>query len=313
MDGKETDTMRQCLYIVFLFFFIFHLSLCRAEHLFEMGVHGGVAGWSSQTVYINPQAGPHGGAQLYYNYLSPRVIGFRTGLTLDWHQPAFVKKNYEDHYTTIDVENQRMEIDYTIGNLSERYNVWLVGVPLQLAFAKNNFLFLLGAKATIPLSATWHQTVEQASLSVYYPDYDNRVYESYPLAASRDFVMSQNGKLQLPKIQWWLSAELSYVIPLNNWARNHHSYILVGVYLDYCLTKYTPVYSAAESMIMLTDTRDGFPLQRVLTPVMEANRQDRHLVTRCTLFDAGIKISYALAPYNASRRQSYPCHCINKW
>lgn len=299
---------RTILFIVFLLPLMAH-----AEHLFEMGAHGGIAGWSSQSVYVNKQAGFNGGAQLYYNYLSPYVIGFRTGLTLDVHQAGFGKIDYEDHYSTIDVDNEQMEIDYTIGNLSERYTTWSVGVPFQVALSKKNIMFLLGAKAVFPLRTTWKQTVKNAALSVNYPTYDNRVYESYPLAASRDFTMSQSGKLNLPKVQWWLALELSYVIPLHTWSRNSHSYIVVGAYVDYCLTKYTPAKSNVESLIMLSDTRDGFPLQRILTPIMEANRQGDKLVNRCALFDAGIKISYAIAPYNPSRRQSYPCRCYGVW
>lgn len=299
---------RAILYIVLLLPLMAH-----AEHLFEMGAHGGIAGWSSQSVYVNKQAGFNGGAQLYYNYLSPYVIGFRTGLTLDVHQAGFGKIDYEDHYSTIDVDNEQMEIDYTIGNLSERYTTWSVGVPFQVALSKKNIMFLLGAKAVFPLRTTWKQTVKNAALSVYYPTYDNRVYESYPLAASRHFEMSQDGKIQLPKVQWWLAAELSYKIPLNNWSRTYRSYIVVGAYVDYCLTKYTPAKSNVESLIMLSDTRDGFPLQRILTPIMEANRQGDKLVTRCALFDAGLKISYAIAPYNPSRRQSYPCRCYGVW
>lgn len=292
---------------------LYILLLCsimvRAEHLFEAGMHGGVAGWSSQPVYVNKQVGFHGGAQIYYNYLSPYVVGLRTGLTLDCHRAGFAKTNYEDHYSTIDVDGQRMDINYTIGQLSERYTTWSVGIPLQLVFSYENFLLFLGPKVVFPLACTWKQTADNAALSVYYPDYDNRVYESYPLAASRDFAMTNDGKLQLPKVQWWLSAELSYRIVLNNRSRKYRSYLIVGAYADYCLTPYKPVHSDAESLIMLTDTRDGFPLQRILTPVMEANRQGASLVSRCSLFDVGVKISYALSPYDSSRRQSYPCRC----
>lgn len=296
---------RAILYILLLFPLWAH-----AEHLFEMGVHGGIAGMSSQPVYVKKQVGFNGGAQLYYNYLSLYVIGFRTGLTLDCHNAGFGKTNYEDHYSTIDVENQQMDIDYTIGNLSERYTTWSVGVPLQLALSKKNILFLAGAKAVFPLTANWNQTLKNASLSVYYPDYDNRVYESYPLAASRNFEMNQNGKINLPKVQWWLSMELSYIIPLNTWSNRSHSYLIVGAYFDYCFSKYTPSQSDAISLLMLTDTRDGFPLQRLLTPVMEANRQGRKLVQDGALFDVGIKISYALAPYNPHRRSSHSCNCL---
>lgn len=306
MDGEETDTMRRLLYILMVLPMMVH-----AEHLFEMGIHGGVAGWSSKTVYVNKQVGFQGGAQVYYNYLSPYVIGFRTGLTLDCHQAGFAKTNYEDHYATIDVDNQRMEIDYTIGRLTERYTSWSVGVPLQVAFSYDKFLFLVGAKAVFPMSTSWKQKAAHTALSVYYPDYNNRVEESFPLAASRDFTMTNSGKTDLPKVQWWLATELSYRIPLHTWSRNHRSYLIVGAYFDYCFTQYSPVHSSAESMIMLSDTRDGFPLHRLLTPVMEATRQGRQLVSQCALFDVGIKLSYALSPYDRETRQkSFPCRCL---
>ena len=288
--------------------------LAHAEHLFEMGVHGGVAAWSSQPVYVQSQMGLNGGAHLYYNYLSPYVIGFRIGLSCDYHQAGFRKINYEDHYSTIDVENQQMEVDYLIGNLSERYTTWSIGVPVQLAFSAKNVLFLAGIKAAFPLTNSWKQSAENAALSVFYPAYDNRVYEAYPLAASRNFAMYNEGRLALPKVLWWATAELSYKIPINKNSRTHNSYIVVGVYGDYCLSKYTPAQSEAISMIMLTDTRDGFPLQRILTPVIEANRQRKKLVSQMALFDVGIKISYAISPYDASSQpKTTPCRCLGVW
>ena len=288
--------------------------LAHAEHLFEMGVHGGVTAWSSQPVYVQSQMGLNGGAHLYYNYLSPYVIGFRIGLSCDYHQAGFRKINYEDHYSTIDVENQQMEVDYLIGNLSERYTTWSIGVPVQLAFSAKNVLFLAGIKAAFPLTNSWKQSAENAALSVFYPAYGNRVYEAYPLAASRNFAMYNEGRLALPKVLWWATAELSYKIPINKNSRTHNSYIVVGVYGDYCLSKFTPARSDAVSMIMLTDTRDGFPLQRIFTPVMEANRQGQKLVSQMALFDVGIKISYAISPYDASSQpKTTPCRCLGVW
>lgn len=301
--------MKQKHLILLLFFLPIS---AYAEHVFEAGLHGGAAGWNAQTNYVSPRAGFHGGAQIYYTYFSPRIIGFRTGATFDFHQPGFGKLNYEDTYSTIDVEGQQMEISYNIGSLRETHSTWSVGIPLQLAFTKKRFTFFAGAKAVFPLANKWSQTVEKAALSVYYPDYDNRIYDSYPLAASRDFKQSNTGKLELPKVQWWLSLELSYAIPLNTWAVHYRSYLMVGAYFDYCFNKYTPSRSMAESLIMLTDTRDGFPLQRVLTPVLEANRQGRKLVTDCSLFDVGIKISYAIAPFKPHKSAYTTCHCLDE-
>lgn len=290
------------------------LILCglglRAQSTFELGLHGGVAGWNSRHTYISMQPGANVGLHAAYGYYSQHVIGFRIGVTADMHRAGWSKTDYTDTYTTIDVESQTMQIDYTIGSLHEMYTTWSVGIPVLIALKWKNVGFYLGPKVVFPISCSWTEKAQNASLSVYYPDYDNRVYESYPLAASQDFAMTNEGKLQLPKIQWWLATELNYTIPLNSWARNYRSYLIVGVYFDYCLTKYKPSQSYTESLIMLTDTRDGFPLQRILTPIMEANRQGRKLVTDGSLFDVGIKISYAISPYNPHRRSSHSCNCL---
>ena len=289
------------------------LILCglglRAQSTFELGLHGGVAGWNSRHTYISMQPGANVGLHAAYGYYSQHVIGFRIGVTADMHRAGWSKTDYTDTYTTIDVESQTMQIDYTIGSLHEMYTTWSVGIPVQIALKWKNVGFYLGPKVVFPISCSWTEKAQNASLSVYYPDYNNRVYDSYPLAASQDFAMTNEGKLQLPKIQWWLATELNYTIPLNSWARNYRSYLIVGVYFDYCLTKYTPGSSDAESMIMLTDTRDGFPLQRILTPIMNANRQNNKLIKDFAFFDVGLKISYAISSYNSSNRKSRSCHC----
>lgn len=284
--------------------------LAHAENLFEAGIHGGVAGWNMPNSYVRSQVGLQAGGHLYYSYLSPAVFGFRLGATLDNHRTGLGRLNYEDTYSTIDVENQQMDIAYTISSLQERYSIWSVGIPVQLALSYKRCTFLIGPKMVFPLACKWNQTVDHAALSVYYPDYDNRVEESYPLAASRDFSMTNTGRITLPKLQWWLAAEFSYAIPVNYWARTYRSYILVGAYADYCVSRYMPAKSQAESLIMLSDTRDGFPLQRILTPVMEANRQNQPLVLGCSLFDVGIKISYAIAPYDAHSDAKRACNCL---
>ena len=43
--------------------------LLHAEHFFEMGLHGGVAGWNGKTEYIERRVGAQGGAHVYYDYL----------------------------------------------------------------------------------------------------------------------------------------------------------------------------------------------------------------------------------------------------
>lgn len=307
MDRKKIYTMRKTGVVWVL---LLHAAIMHAESVFEFGVHGGVALLDAKTEYVVPKVGGHGGVQVYYNFLSSEVFGFRTGLTLDMHVTSIGKTNYTDHYSTIDKDNEQMDIDYSIGRLNERYQTWSVGIPVQLALTTHRFTILFGPKVVFPLSCTWQQDVQHAALSVYYPQYDNRVEESYPLAASRDFEMQQSGTIALPKVQWWLSAELSYAIPIENWSSRIRTYLMLGVYADYCLTRYSPTPSEAESLIMLSDTRDGIPLQRLLTPVMQANRSGNALVRSCAPLDAGIKISIGIAPYDPHRNAKKSCNCL---
>lgn len=121
--------------------------------------------------------------------------------------------------------------------------------------------------------------------------------------------MDNKGKASLLKMQWWLAGEISYDIPFPTYSKTK-SGLTVGIYADYCLSRTDNTNDLQPSLIMLTDTRDGFPLQRILTPIMEANRQGRKLVTDGSLFDVGIKISYAISPYNPYRRSSHSCNCL---
>ena len=40
------------------------------------------------------------------------------------------------------------------------------------------------------------------------------------------------------------------------------------------------------------------------------HRQGEALVNKCSLFDVGIKIAYAISPYNPNSNHSSHCHCL---
>ena len=304
--------MRRLLHIILLSLCLPAYSATRSvqrprpihhEHIFEVGLHGGVAGWHADLQYIAASAGLNAGGHIYYDYLTDYVIGFRTGVTLDYHAIGLSRSGYEDSYSTLDVDNQRMEIDYTIHSLSERYTTWRAAIPVQLAWRYEQFVLYTGAKAVFPLSCQRRQRVDNAALSVYYPMYDNRIEDSYPLAASKDFSMTDASTISQTTVQWWLSLELSYTIPLQLLSRKSRANIMVGLYFNYCLTRQSPTHSDAKSMIMLSDTRDGFPLQRLLTPVINSNRQGLPLVNTYNPYDVGITISYAISSYKPTQRK----------
>ena len=284
----------------------------HAQSTFELGLHAGLAGYNSQHTYVSMQPSANIGLHIAYAYYSPKVVGFRIGVTADMHRAGWSKTNYTDSYTTIDVENQAMQIDYTIGSLREMYTTWSVGIPVQIALKWKNIGFYVGPKVVFPLYGSWSEKAQKASLSVYYPDYDNRVFESYPLAASRSFAMDNKGKASLPKMQWWLAGEISYDIPFRNYSKAK-SGLTVGIYADYCLSRTNNTNDLQPSLITLTDTRDGFPLSRILCPVLSSQRQGQTLVSRYSLFDIGIKLSYTFSSHNTRARRNYPCRCYGVW
>lgn len=282
--------------------------MAHAAHLFEAGLRVGMADYRAQCTYVAPLPDVHAGFVLSYSYHSTHIVGLRLGATIDRHKAGFGKTDYTDSYTTIDVENELMQVDYSIGRLRELYTIWSVGFPLQLALSWNGLNAYIGPKVVFPLQQTWNENADQAALSVYYPDRDNRVYESYPLAASRSFKMAQDGKNSGLRIQWWLAVELCYDIPVYT-ARHYKSYISVGLYADYSFSRETEPASNLPSLLMLSDTRDGFQLHRMLTSVVMANRQGERLVTNRNLFDLGLKISYRIAPHSLRKKSIKACIC----
>ena len=295
-------------FAVLILLSLFPLTLC-AEHLFEAGLRVGMAGYDARCHYVSSVSGLHGGLQFGYAYHSDHLIGFRVAVTLDRSQSGFNKNGYTDTYSVIDVENEPMQVDYSIGRLQEIYTQWSIGIPVQLVLSKYNFSFYLGPKFVFPFSGRWTETADNAALSVYYPLQDNRVYHSIPLAASPSFQESQEGELRtLPKMQYWLAAELCYDIPVYT-GRRIKSYLSIGVYLDYSFSAIKDDPSDRISLLMLSDTRDGFPLHRILTPVVNAQRQGQQLVTERKPFDFGLKLSYRISPHKPYHEVYRACHC----
>ena len=280
-----------------------------AEHLFEAGLRIGLAGYHAQCTYVATIPNWHAGVQLTYSYHSPTVFGVRTGLTVDRQQAGFGKTNYTDSYTTMDVENEPMEVNYSIGRLNEVYKTWSMGLPLQLALTWKHICLYVGPKIVMPLRISWQETAEDASLSVFYPLQNNLVQESYPIAASRSFAETQSG-IKKTEIQWWLSAELCYDIALYA-TKRCKSYLSVGAYIDISIVPQKDEPSEQISLLTLSDTRDGLPLHRTMASIITANRQNKQLVWKYQPFNAGIKIAYRFAPYNPLKQNADKCNCYS--
>lgn len=285
--------------------------LLHARSYLDVAGRIGIGGLLYDCTYGGLQPGYHAALDVGYLYKSPFWITVRAGASIEAASSIYQRIDYQDKYSTIDVENQEMQVQYAIGRLRERHQAFKVSVPVQIGFYIDKFTFLVGPRFSMPLSATWKETASDASLAVYYPVLDNLVEESYPLAASKSFEMENKGELKLPKWQCSISAELTYEFRVSSDFSKMESYITVGMYFDMGLihaqTEPNPDYYG---ILHLTDTRDGLPLSRVMTPVLEAWWEKVPLVTGFRSFDVGFKVAYRLTSLpTVYQPRKHGCHC----
>lgn len=299
--------MRSRVFFILLLTTQLALSQTHA-HILEVGVRGGM----SQVLYIpaNGDSYPsmHAAFDLNYIYHSPYVIGLRTGLSLGRAGGTFGKTHYQDSYSTIDVEGATMRIGYDISRFRETHTVLAASVLLQLALSWHHWNCYIGPRFSFPLQCTWHESARNAALWVDYPDFDNRVEESVPLAASRNFDISRSGTLRLPRWNCSASLELSYDLQISANSRPLAHFLSIGVYMDWLFTSVDMPSATVESLLMLTDTRDGFPLQRLLSPAYQSLYQGKPLIDYIHYFDVGVKLSWRLSAHS---RKRYACKCID--
>lgn len=285
-------------------------SMVQARHFLEVGARIGLSGLTYKTDYGTTLPGYHAGLDAGYLYKSPYWIAFRVGASIGTASSSYRKAGYEDSYTVNDVENETMKIQYHIGVLRERHYTYTASFPLQIGFHIQHFTFLVGPRITLPFSGSWKETATDAALAVYYPKYDNLVEESYPLAASRSFEMVTKGDLKLPDYQWDLTGELTYDFLISSCYGKTEHFITVGIYFDAGMTSASTYPDNDRKGIMyLSDTRDGFPLTRHMTPVLEAWREEKPLVAKFNRFDVGFKVAYRLTSAPRQKRTAHGCNC----
>lgn len=289
------------------------LLLCltgRAQHYVETGVHGGVASllYHTQVAPLVPDG--HAGIDVLYHYRSPRVAGVRVGLSADWAGSCFRADNYTDNYTTLDVENDLMEVDYRIGSLTERHQQMLLSAPVQLSLNWRQLGFYVGPRISVPVWTDARQTQRDAALAVTYPAYGSRVDDSRPVAAGNVALQQEKVDAVLPVLRLSVAAEVSWEIQLSAGMA-----LSIGAYADYGLyAQYARSITYAPSLLMLTDTRDGLPLARLSHSVLGSRRQGRPLVESPGSFDAGLKLSLRFMVKEHSKRNNKPktdedCDC----
>jgi len=286
-------------------------TMLQARSYLDVGARIGLGGLAYDCSYGGTMPGYHAAFDIGYLYKSPYWIAFRFGATIEAASSSYRKSHYEDNYTVTDVENEEMNVRYNIGVLRERHSWYDVSFPVQVGFHIDHFTFLVGPRFTLPLNGSWKETATDAALAVYYPKYNNLVEESYPLAASKSFAMEQAGDLVLRSWDCSLSGELTYDFLIHSQYGKAESFISVGVYFDAGLmtTDHRPTTNEHYGILHLTDTRDGFPLTRIMTPVLSAWREEAPLVAKYSTFSVGFKVAYHLTSAPRQRRVHKGCNC----
>ena len=258
--------------------------MLQARSYLDLSARVGLSGLTYKTDYGNTIPGYHAAIDVGYLYKSPYWIAFRVGASIEAASSSYRKAGYEDSYSA--------------------------SFPVQLGFHIQHFTFLIGPRFSLPFKGSYKQTASDAALAVYYPKYDNLVEESFPLAASRNFAMENKGDLPLPKWQCSLAGELTYDFLIASQYGKAESFISVGVYFDAGLTS-APTYPDADrhGILYLTDTRDGFPLSRIMTPVLQTWREETPLVAKFGNFAVGFKVAYRLTSAPRQKRTVHGCNC----
>lgn len=217
-------------------------------------------------------------------------IGVKAGLNIAYTKNAFAADDFSDAYRVTGAQNMLLNVYYTIGSLHETHAQLMLEVPLQVALRFEPFTVHAGAKFQFPVLNKFVQTLENSDLKCAFPTYGVVVDQSTCLRTGIDGVYETVGSYAAwPKFGVALAVDGMYNVQL----KSGHKFS-VGVYADYTLTPFKVPQGDNLSLLSITDTHLGIPVERVVVPLMEANHSQTHsqVVPRCGYFDVGVKIAY---------------------
>lgn len=259
----------------------------QPENIFEFAAQGGVSGllYKSDGGYMAPSFNT--GASFNYIYRSPYHVGIRVGLGAEGSQSKFAAKDFHDAYMATDLDNDPIEVRYTIDRVEEKHTSVYFSVPVQFAVFAKNLSFYIGPKVSLPLISWSRQSMYNSALEVYYPQYNAIVNNSVALTAGnveKQFLNADDVKY-MPKVWIMLSADLVYDIKIDK----YHSFG-IGLYADYALNRAKVTATDNLSLQYISDMHQQFPVTRQVESAMKANYQGNPLIESFGYFSAGLKL-----------------------
>lgn len=270
----------------------YHSGRPSIIHQMELSLRGGLSGLTYQSDFGNLAPSGNTGLDIAY-ILMGQYVGFRFGVAFDYSTSRYVAKDYSDQYSAINVQGSQIDISYNM-MFSESHRQTYVSVPLQLGIGVGDWRLFVGPEIKYGLTARFKQSIEHASVDVYYPEYDVMIYEAL---AYDTHIKGNEWKGQIADFQkfWYgLAAETDYQFDIPGRSGNR---IGVGAYFDFGFNSFSVMPTENMTLLRLTDTADGLPVSRVFTSALEANHHQsggQQLIRSFRYFDCGVKLSFLL-------------------
>lgn len=299
--------MRQRIYILTL---LLSLSLvASARSMFDIAARGGVSGLIYTSDYGQMVPRENIGIDLCYNYISVYHVGLRAGIGFDYSESMFRARDFSDSYTAVDVERDVMKVDYTMGSWQETHKQVYASALVQFAMDFYGWRLFVGPRLMIPVSMQYSESAQRADIHVSYPRYSSVVDNEIMNTGIKDQPL-QSGKMSNKPAVWGLAAiETGYAIPI---AKNQTLY--VGAYANIAMNSSRTTSGYNISALQLSDTKDGLPLERLLSQATEANHHSdgRPVITEMRYWDAGVKLAWQIYWGNKRKHYNRKCNCLEE-
>lgn len=296
--------------IIFLLLFLSVVSEAEVHQL-GIGLRGGVSALQYKAQAGGALPNLQTGLDIDYTFMSDFYVGMRVGVNMDYATSVFQARPYADQYSCVDVEQDDMDVSYTMGRLWEKHRQVYASLPVQLALAYEGWWMFAGPKFMFPLYMHRTTRAYNADLWCTYPYYESTVDEALALRAGlRGLQQTSSRENMLPVLWYALSLETGYDVYQHVARMRTSSWGLrVSVYADVAINEYQIVKTSNLSVLTLTDTRDGIPVERVLESVLRSNKGYSPLVQSYRYWACGVKLTFLLQK-GERRRLCRTCHVL---
>ena len=231
---------------------------------------------------IRPMGTLNVGYAILGNVKDSLLLGFRTGLNVSYSEIGLAK-NLTDSFTNYDYYGHQM--DYKVkGDMQYRHQQINLELPIMFALRAKGFYFNIGCKVMSTVWNQYKQTISNADVSAYYPDYGVTVDDKVVTGLLSE---EQKGKVSLPYLTIAVSTEIGYLWKI----KSGHS-LGFDVFVDYAPWGFCYPTGKKERLIEVAPIVNDCetPVAQVtVNPLYELS------AVKYNYFTAGVKLVYAFS------------------